>query len=110
MRTNEFTGVYHMHEEISPEAYKAQRLQELADLAEYRSRHLAAIQSWSNEENRLERIAQHKVEEAAARATWKPEDHYSGMKLRLEERVSIIPLIKPRPKKRSWWARLWEKA
>lgn len=67
MRTNEFTGVYHMHDEISPEAYKAQRIQELKDLAEWRARHLAQIQDWSKDETRMARKAEHELNELVSR-------------------------------------------
>lgn len=67
MKTNEFTGVYHMMDQIDPEAYKAQRLQELKDLAEYRARHFAQITAWSVEENRLERQRQHEDADLEAR-------------------------------------------
>lgn len=106
MRTNEFTGVYHMHEEISPEAYKSQRLQELKDLAEWRQRHLAQITEWSSEEKRLERIAKHLVEEAASRATWKPDEHLNVIG---DPTFRVTPIKRPNTNKKSWWAKLWGK-
>lgn len=131
MRTNEFTGVYHMHEEISPEAYKAQRLQELKDLAEWRARHLAQIQDWSSEEKRNERLAQHHQDDLEARRIAneraKEDPEYIRSLMSAKEwvgmggtgfaqkpiydksfKVMVRRFIEPSPKK-SWWAKLWGK-
>lgn len=135
MRTNEFTGVYHMMDEISPEAFKAQRLQELKDLAEWRARHLAQITAWSSEEKRLERQAQHLADDLEARRIAnervKEDPNYilslmsakgwsnnrstnfmtsGGPPIfeKLGERISITEIIKTVPKK-SWWQKLWRR-
>lgn len=66
MRTNDFTGVYHMMDMIDPVAIKVQRMAELADLAEFRKRKLDAVVAWSKPGERAKRIAQAEIEKAQA--------------------------------------------
>lgn len=49
MRLNETIGIFYEARTISPEAFKAQRLAELADIAEFRARRLGAIKKWSED-------------------------------------------------------------
>lgn len=67
MKINDFTGLYHMHEEINPEVFAAQRLQELKDLAEWRSRHLQQIKDWSDVDKRNAKLIEHELNDLVAR-------------------------------------------
>lgn len=64
MKVTELPGIYWHMDVISPEAFKAQRMAELKDLAEFRARHLKAIQDWSDPVKRAEIQAKYKVDEA----------------------------------------------
>lgn len=133
MRTNDFTGVYHMVDQLSPEAYKAQRLQELEDLAKWRARHMAEITSWSSEEKRLERLRRHELEEIESRVIanqkakedpnyirslmsakeWKNEttalDFEKPVFEKLTDRVKVTEIKKAEEKPKTWWQKLWRK-
>ena len=51
---------------IDPEVAKAQKMQELKDLAEWRARHLQQIKEWSDPVKRAERQAKTQAELQAA--------------------------------------------
>ncbi len=105
MRINETEGIYSMFEDLSPEVHRAQRLAELEQLARYRARRLAEYQAWSDPVQRMQIQINARVEEAKARAEVAGKTVYLPPRLKLEERIEIIPLKKSSPK-RSWWRRL----
>ncbi len=49
MKLNEQIGIFYEAHTISPEAFKAQRQAELADIAEFRRRRLTAIKKWGED-------------------------------------------------------------
>jgi hypothetical protein len=119
VRVNETAGIFASVDQISPEAFKAQRMQELKDIAEWRQRRVAAYQAWSTPEAIAERKAKH---EAAAPAALELGRQLSAIaehqiaeakkdapRLKLAG-ISVTPVI--RPVRRTWWQRLlaWLKA
>lgn len=106
MKVNEIPGIYFSAFELSPETIKAQRLAELKDLAEYRQRHLKAIQDWSDPVKRAAMQAMAKVEEDQARGILKksfkdgdPEIEYA--KIAVQKNISPLNLgltyMRPEP-------------
>lgn len=106
MRTNEFTGIYHMHEELSPEAFKAQRMAELEQIAKYRAARLKQFQEWADPVKRAERQQQAAWELRDAHISTEGKTVYLKPLRDLNDIMGISPLAKPKPK-RSWLARLF---
>lgn len=108
MRLNEFdSGYISMFEDLSPEVVRAQRLAELEQMARYRALRLAQYQAWANEDTRADIRAHYMVDEAAARATWRPEKEEPKL-MRLEDRITIREIHRPRQKV-SWWRRIFRR-
>lgn len=125
MRIEPQAWVFQHMDQFSPEAFKAQRMQELKDIAEYRARHLKFIKGWSDPEIRAKLQAKHarEVEEAQRLVAANPqlmEAQASAIGRRyvspltslpifseLGDRIAITPIAKPLPKKRHWLARLF---
>lgn len=115
MRLNDpIQGIIMQVDAISPEVERAQRMAELKDIAEYRARHLRAIQEWSIPELRLKRQAQYarELEEAklifaeqVARDARVWEMHKPMGKDRFCQYVAINMLGKPKLK-RKWYQKI----
>ena len=104
MRQTEI-GIFHMHQEISPEAIKAQRMAELRDIAEYRARHLKAVMDWSDPVKRATIIDRNEREIRHAQELVEGTTRHLPPRLSLDDLVGVVPVVKPAPK-RSWLARL----
>lgn len=95
-------------EQISPEAFKAQRMAELKDIAEWRARHLQYVKDWSDPVKRAQIQADIAFAEKVARKIESMREVLPAQPLRpLADILTIVPVFKPQPKKRSWLARLF---
>lgn len=111
MRVNETAGIFHHMEQISPETFQAQRLQELRDVAEWRGRRIAAYKAWSDPKAIAERKAAHEKDAAAAlergqrlaelARAQQQEVKESRPKL---QGISVVTVLTPIPRT-SWWQR-----
>lgn len=107
MRITDFAGVYHMFEEISPEAFRAQRMAELEQIARYRAARMAEFKAWSDTQQRTQIQINSQVELAKAMAEVEGKTVWLRPRLRLEEYTNIVPIPRTTPKRRPWWARLF---
>lgn len=112
MKINDPIGIIIQHEAISPEVVRAQRLAELKDIAEYRARHLKAIQDWSDPVKRKKIQDEHAAAERAAREEMagKDIDPYRVRTVKNQTFIApltfkVTPIVKPLLK-RPWWRRL----
>lgn len=107
MRFNE-TGIFQQADMISPEAFKAQRMAELRQLARYRAEKLQKYIDWSNPEKRAELQQQLKMELEEAQEQVETMDISPHMVFReLDALMKIKPLIKPLPPKKKWYQYQW---
>ena len=111
MRQSDFNpGIVIQHIELDPAVLRAQRMQELRDLAEWRHRRLNLIKEWSDPVKRAERQARFAEEHAAAQKIWAEqleEDNKPSAQKPFFERIHVRPITNPRPLK--WYQRLWRK-
>lgn len=131
MRINDpIAGIIIQYQAISHEAERAQRMAELKNIAEYRARHLKAIQDWSDPVKRKKIQDEHAAAEKIARDQMAGEliDDFRVRKVEQGRfvnsgamdsprstgsvnpmpRVSdfkIKPIVKARPIRR-WWRRI----
>lgn len=98
-------GIFQHMDMISPEAYRAQRMAELQQLANYRARKLKRYQEWSDPEKRALIQNQARADEEEAKhfyASLEHEPQHVVFK-QLDELMKIRPLIKPQPPKKKWY-------
>lgn len=131
MRINDpIAGIIIQHQALSPEVERAQRMAELKNIAEYRARHLKAIQDWSDPVKRKAIQDEHARAEKVARELMYGEliddfrvrkveqgrfvnrggmDGPLGRSQTLPPRVSdfkVKPIVKAVRKR--WWQKLWD--
>lgn len=97
-----------MFHELDPAVLRAQRMQELKDLAEWRARRLQAFRDWSDPVKRAARQEQAARELEAAHKRWAEmaEEERAPLKLKsFFERVSVRQVAPPPRKK--LYQRLW---
>ncbi len=107
MRISDFAGVYHMVEDLSPEAHRAQRMAELEQMARYRAVKLAQYQAWSDDTQRMQIQLNAKVEEAKAMHEVEGKTVWLRPRGKLEDHVSVTMIVKPKDHKWSWISRLY---
>lgn len=109
MRVNEFDGGYvSMWEGVTPEAYKAQRMAELEQLAKYRAQRLKFFQDWADSEKREKIKAEAMIEELKAREIASTMKIESGPLRDLKDFVKITEIHRT-VKKLPWWKRLFRR-
>jgi len=93
MKFNESFSEVFIHQEISPAAYKAQRMAELEQMAKYRALKLQAYKDWSVAEKREKIIKQAEADLTEARAIYAatPPKEARLEFARLEDRIRITP-------------------
>lgn len=104
MKLNEI-GIYFHMDQISPEAFKAQRQAELAAMAEYRQRHLQQVIEWSDPVKRAERLLQYAKDEAEGRSKLK-DIPAELIAVRTKETPFTLGLTYKKPFKLSWWRKV----
>lgn len=67
MKLNELTGIYFHMDVISPEAFQAQRMAELEQMAKYRSIRIQQYKDWSDPVKREKIKTQYSKDEAEGR-------------------------------------------
>lgn len=107
MRITDFTGIYHMHEGISIEADRAQRMAELEQIARYRSVRLAQYKAWADDQQRMQIQINSKVELAKAMAEVEGKTVWLRPLAKLEDRIGMTMIVKPEDHKWSWISRLY---
>lgn len=107
MRVNESNAIYSAYDDLDIEVIRAQRMAELEQIARYRAGRLAQFKAWADTEQREAIKANARLEEEKARESMAGKTVYLPPKLKLEELVTITPVVKPETKaKRPWW-KVW---
>lgn len=115
MKVSDLIPGYVSHfQQLDPEVIRAQRLQELKDVAEWRARRLQAYKDWADPEKReamKAKVAKEMLDERE-KLSGTFIDDYRVRTVRqdrfidgLSERIKVTPIVKPLPK-RKWWQRL----
>lgn len=116
MKVNELAPTYVSHfQQLDHDVIRAQRLQELADIAEWRNRRLEKIKEWSEDPVKRAAIqaevARESQEQRGEMAGTFIDDYrvrtvrHDAFIVGLSEHIKITPIAKPQPR-RSWWQRL----
>ncbi len=110
---DELPGIIMNVDQISPEVERAQRLQELKDVAEWKARRMAAYRNWVTPEAVAERQREYELAAAAALEQGRAmaaEARRQQLEAKLEKSLKpsfniSAPYVKEQPKL-NWWRKL----
>lgn len=115
MKLNDSIGIFHHMEQLNPDVIRAQRIQELKDIAEWRARRMKAYREWVEPANVAYRQLKHEEDALAALERGKALARAAELQMDIAKAerdirkamaFKLTPFTKKASTKIPWWIRI----